>query len=124
MLLDLLLAIAVAPLLVLAICWSGWIVLVGGDWVVARMKGRIYRRRLDRATNLSALDELSLANRLWEVDWLYRHSWKHSYWNKERLHDRFRELQEQLELQQLSGEAHRLWQQDRTDAASRYDRRL
>jgi len=58
------------------------------------------------------MTELQLAERIWEIDWLRRHSNNHHRWDSESLLTRFQALCEQLELQQISREAHDLWQKE------------
>ena len=110
MLLDMLLVVVLAPCAAILASWMLWTVVVSGDWVMMKVRSRLYRRRLDRLPVPSTMSELQLSERLYEIDWLRRHAAEHPYWNHARLHERFRALYEQLELQQISREAHQLWQ--------------
>lgn len=121
MLIDLILALALAPCLAIGISWLAWMFFCAVDWTGIKIRGWTYRRRLKRQPNPSLMNELQLANRLWEIDWLHRHDANHAHWNREQLKDCFQETCQQLELKQLSREAHELWRKAQRDKSrSRY----
>jgi len=110
---NFLLAVILAPIAAVAVCWCCWVVVVSADWLVTKTRGHAYRRRLYRDPEPPAMTELQLAQRLWEVDWLRRHNCDHAYWDRENLSQRFHVLYQQLELKQISREAHEMWQKDK-----------
>ena len=107
---DLFLAIALAPCIVIAVSWLAWMLFCAIDWASIKTRGIVYRRQLKRQPNPAPLNELQLANRLWKIDWLHRHDANHAYWSRDQLKNCFQETCQQLELKQISREAHELWQ--------------
>jgi len=112
---EFLLVSLLAPCAAVAIAWLLWLLVRLLDDLRLHYQAYSFRRRIMKSAPISSFDEDQLAQRIWESQWLLKHTRCKGSLTRPVVESYFLALIEQYQVEQLSREAYELWRRATLD---------